>query len=47
MELGKTMPVSQVKKNFENIGVVGLGQETIKNGDSTLIECVSQFEASQ
>jgi hypothetical protein len=40
MELGKAMPVGHVKKNFENIGVVGLGKETIKNGYSTLVECV-------
>jgi len=41
MELGKTMPVSHVKKDFENIGVVGLRKETIKNRYSTLVECVS------
>jgi hypothetical protein len=40
MELGKAMPVGHVKKNFENIGVVGLGKETIKNGYSTLVESV-------
>ena len=41
------MPVSHVKKNFEDIGVMGLRQETIKNGYSTLVGCVSQIEASQ
>ena len=47
MELGKTMPVSHVKQNFEDIGVVGLWQETIKNGYSTLVGCMSQIEADQ
>ena len=47
MELGKTMPVSHIKQNFEDIGVVGLREETIKNGYSTLVGCMSRIEAGQ
>jgi hypothetical protein len=32
MELGETMPVSQIEQNRENISIVGLWQKAIKNG---------------
>jgi hypothetical protein len=36
MELGETVPVSQIEQKSENICVVGLWQKVIKNGYSAL-----------
>jgi hypothetical protein len=35
-ELGKTMPVSQIKQKSENVCIVGLWEKAIKNGYSAL-----------